>query len=227
MDHTSLFIKMRRYLFLVIFILVLSDLPAQNVFKKILIETSLGDITIVLFEETPMHAENFLDLIKTGIYEDILFHRVINNFMIQTGDPTTRGADKGTLLGTGGPGHTVPAEFHPSLYHKKGALAAARQGDQTNPERASSGSQFYIVQGAVFTEDQLSQMEIRQMHIKFTEDQRQVYTNIGGTPHLDYEYTVFGEVIDGLDVVDKIAAVQTDENNRPLEDISLRMKIIE
>ncbi len=227
MYNTILFIK--RFLILIscILVLIATSISAQTAMNTVLIETSLGNIKIILYEETPFHSENFIKLIKEGIFNEILFHRVIKDFMIQTGDPDSRNAQKGQLLGSGDMGYTVPAEFHPELYHKKGAVAAARQGDNVNPEKASSGSQFYIVQGTVFSDAQLDQMESQGMHIKFTEEQRGIYKTIGGTPHLDYSYTVFGSVIEGLDVVDKIAAVKTDQYNRPLEDIKLIMKIID
>lgn len=168
-----------------------------------------------------MHADNFIKLVNNRIYNGVLFHRVIKDFMIQTGDPDSKKAPKGTLLGTGGVGYTVPAEFHPDLYHKNGAIAAARQGDQTNPNRESNGSQFYIVQGEVFTDEYLDQMENSCAHIKFTAEQRMVYKAVGGTPHLDYAYTVFGEVIEGFEVIDIIAAEPVDERDRPLDDVKI------
>jgi len=227
MYNTILLIK--RFLILTLFIpaLISNTISAQTAMNTIQLETSLGNIKIILYEETPFHSENFIKLIKDEVYNGILFHRVIADFMIQTGDPDTKNAQKGQLLGSGDMGYTVPAEFHPELYHKKGAIAAARQGDQVNPEKASSGSQFYIVQGTVFSDAQLDQMESQDMHIEFTEEQREIYKTIGGTPHLDYAYTVFGMVVEGLDVVDKIAAVQTDQYNRPVEDVKLSIKIIE
>ena len=227
MCNTILFIKRLLAFITLITVLINNPISAQTALNTILIETSLGNIKIILYEETPFHSENFIKLIKEGVYNDILFHRVIEDFMIQTGDPGSRNAQKGQLAGTGGVDYTVPAEFHPGLYHKKGALAAARQGDNVNPEKASSGSQFYIVKGTVFSDDQLDQMEARGMHIKFTEEQRDIYKTIGGTHHLDYAYTVFGSVVEGLDVVDKIAAVQTDQYNRPLEDVRLSINIID
>jgi peptidyl-prolyl cis-trans isomerase B (cyclophilin B) len=212
------------------FLYLLTMLPGisgQTVYKKICIETSYGSMNLVLYNETPMHSENFVDLVKKGLYDGVLFHRVINNFMIQAGDLSTRSDLKGQAAGSGDITYTIPAEFHPALYHKKGALAAARQGDNVNPERASSGSQFYIVQGTKFTKAQLDQMEQQQMHIRFTPEQRRIYTEVGGTPHLDYSYTVFGQVVDGLDVIEKIAAVPTDQNDRPLEDIKIKIRIID
>ena len=175
----------------------------------------------ILYSETPMHAENFVKLAQEGYYDGQLFHRVISGFMIQTGDPNSKTAKKGQLLGGGGPGYTIPGEFHPSLYHKKGALATARQGDQVNPNKESSGSQFYIVQGEVLSDAQLNAMEANGSHIKFTPEQRTIYKTIGGTPHLDYTYTVFGEVVEGLEVIDKIASVPTDRMNRPFDDVKI------
>ncbi len=202
-------------------------LNSQTPDKMVLIKTTMGDIKITLYEETPLHAENFVKLVKEGFYNDQFFHRVINNFMVQAGDPDTKTAQPGDPVGSGGPGYTVPAEFNAQLYHKKGAIAAARQGDNVNPQRASAGSQFYIVVGTVLTEDQLKQLEAQDMHIPFSDEQIKAYSTLGGTPHLDYAYTVFGEVVEGLDVVDKIAAVQTDGSDRPVEDIKFTMKIID
>ncbi len=199
---------------------ILNAFP-QTAAHTILIETSKGKMKCILYKQTPMHADNFIQLVQDGFYNDLLFHRVIKDFMIQTGDPGSKDAAKGVRLGSGGPGYTVPAEFHPDLYHKKGALAAARQGDQANPNRASSGSQFYIVQGKVFSDEQLDQIENAGSHIKFTDEQRMFYSTIGGTPHLDYGYTVFGEVTDGFDVIDAIASEPTDNMDRPLENIKI------
>jgi peptidyl-prolyl cis-trans isomerase B (cyclophilin B) len=194
---------------------------SQTASHTLLIETSKGNIKCILYEQTPMHAYNFIKLVNDGFYNGVLFHRVIKDFMIQTGDPDSKNAKKGARTGSGGPGYTVPAEFHPDLYHKKGALAAARQGDQVNPNRESNGSQFYFVQGKVFSEEQLDQMENAGSHIRFTHKQRTVYKFIGGTPHLDYGYTVFGEVTDGLEVIDAIASEPTDNMDRPLENIKI------
>ena len=185
----------------------------------VLFQTSKGVIKVKLYNETIMHRDNFITLVSEGYYNGLLFHRVIKDFMIQTGDPQSKNAQPGEALGNGGPDYTIPAEFYAPLYHKKGALAAARSGDNVNPNRESSGSQFYIVQGKKYTLDQLQSMENSKKHIPFTEDQKIAYTTLGGTPHLDYAYTVFGEVIEGLPVVDAIALAATDERNRPLENI--------
>ncbi len=187
---------------------------------NLIIRTDKGDINIVLYNETPEHRDNFIKLAGEGYYDGILFHRVINGFMVQAGDPHSRDAVPGEPLGSGGPGYTVPAEITEGLFHQKGAIAAARQGDNVNPERRSSGSQFYIVQGRVWTGEELDQME-QGMDTPFSAEQREKYTTVGGTPHLDGAYTVFGQVVSGLDVVDSIASAQTDGRDRPLEDISI------
>lgn len=240
------------------------------------ISTSAGDIQVRLFGDTPRHRDNFLKLVKEGFYDGVLFHRVINEFMIQTGDPDSKNAAPGKSLGTGGPGYTIESEIvYPRHFHRKGALAAARQGDQVNPERRSSGSQFYIVTGKAYNESQLKQME-RQMKmmqqqdifnrlaserrakimelrrnndqagiqklqeeliaitekeaaanpVALTPEQRKAYGTIGGTPHLDGQYTVFGEVTKGLDVVDKIQQVPTGAADRPLEDVKILKMIV-
>jgi peptidyl-prolyl cis-trans isomerase B (cyclophilin B) len=185
------------------------------------LETSLGTVKIKLYDETPQHKSNFMNLVKQGFYDGVLFHRVIQDFMIQTGDPDSKTARTGQALGTGGPGYTVPAEINSSLYHKNGAIAAARQGDEFNPARASSGSQFYIVQGQLYTEAQLRSMTSKGVHAPFTAAQVSSYTTVGGVPHLDDQYTVFGEVVEGMDVIDKIAAVPTDGRNRPVTDVKI------
>ena len=207
--------------------------PGKNMIVKI--ETSLGDIKVMLYNETPQHRDNFIKLINESFYEGTLFHRVIKEFMIQAGDPESKNAPAGKQLGAGGPGYTVPAEIvFPQFYHKRGALAAARQGDQVNPERNSSGSQFYIVEGKTFTDNELDMIEQRltmmlQMRtpFKFTDQQRLEYKTVGGTPFLDGQYTVFGEVIEGFDVLKKIAAVETRPGDRPVEDVKiLKVKVI-
>jgi cyclophilin family peptidyl-prolyl cis-trans isomerase len=187
----------------------------------VVLQTTKGLIKLKLYNETTMHRDNFIKLVSEGYYNGVLFHRVIKDFMIQAGDPQSKNSQPGKALGNGGPDYTIPAEFYAPLYHKKGALAAARSGDNVNPNRESSGSQFYIVQGKKLTLDQLQAMESSKKHIPFTDDQKLVYSTLGGTPHLDYAYTVFGEVIEGLEVVDAIALSATDERNRPLENIAI------
>lgn len=251
---------------------------------RILIHTDLGDMKVLLYNETPKHRDNFIKLIHDSTLNGTLFHRVIEGFMIQGGDPDSKNAQPGAMLGNGSMSYTLPAEFNPKLYHKKGALAAARMGDDVNPNKESSGCQFYIVHGRKFTDTLLNQAErrinapaplqvifneyvakpenaaIRDKFIrlqtekkmdslqilskqieptllaeaakhnpkpyKFSEEQRNVYKTIGGAPHLDNGYTVFGEVYEGLDVLDKIAAVQKDQNDRPLVDIHMKLSII-
>lgn len=239
-------------------------------------KTSMGDITLLLYNETPQHRDNFIKLVKEGFYEDVIFHRVINEFMIQGGDPNSKNADAGEALGNGGPGYTIPAEFNNKLHHKRGALAAARMGDNVNPNKESSGSQFYIVTGKKYTEEQLANFQKpREQQIKnkifndilsdpanakikkmvdgyvkvgnkaelqfimsslepkvneiyeqsgagYSAEQINDYLTIGGTPHLDANYTVFGEVIEGMDVVDQIQKVKTDGGNRPVEDVVIK-----
>ena len=239
---------------------------------RLKIKTSEGDIIIRLYDETPKHRDNFLKLAKEGYYNGTLFHRVIKDFMIQGGDPNSKNAPKGKVLGTSGPDYTIPAEFvYPQLFHKRGALSAARTGDEVNPERASSGSQFYIVWGKIYKSAALKQLE-RQMGIQqeqdvfnqlakqhhdeimnlrcnrdhvglqtlqdklieetkekcksqgkptFTLEQNEAYTTLGGTPFLDNQYTVFGEVEEGLDIVERIQNCQTDRNDRPSEDVRI------
>ena len=178
---------------------------------KVLISTEYGNIILKLYNETPLHRDNFIKIAKEGFYDGLLFHRVIDMFMIQGGDPDSKWAEEGDILGNGGPGYTVPSEFHPNLYHKKGALAAARTN---NPEKASSGSQFYIVQGRVFSDLELAGIE-RKQGIKIPEAHKKVYQTTGGYPPLDQNYTVFGEVLEGMDVVERIAKLQADKSNRP------------
>lgn len=241
---------------------------------RVRIKTTLGDIIVRLYDETPLHRDNFLKLVKEGYYDGTLFHRVIKDFMIQGGDPDSKGAPKGKTLGMGGPDYTIPAEFSPSLLHKRGALAAARQSDEVNPERRSSGSQFYIVWGKNYSEAQLRQLSKQiEMHKAQTiydilakkhrdermqlrrerktaelqalqerlmneatnlaksegglsEEQIKTYSTLGGTPHLDGQYTVFGEVEDGLDVVEKIQNAATGRGDRPIEDILMTMEVL-
>lgn len=187
---------------------------------KVLIETSMGNMTVVLYDETPEHRDNFIKLANQGFYEDLLFHRVINGFMIQAGDPDSKNAPANKPLGNGGPGYTIPAEFNTKYFHKKGALSAARTGDHINPEKRSSGSQFYIVQGMKYTDMQMDSME-KQLGRKFSKIERDTYYSLGGTPYLDTQYTVFGEVTKGLEIIDKIASVKTSANDRPVEDVKI------
>lgn len=198
--------------------------PGETKGQKVLISTDYGNMTVLLYDGTPKHRDNFIKLVKEGFYNGTLFHRVIKDFMIQGGDPDSKKAKAGQQLGIGGPGYTIEAEFRPEYYHKKGALAAARQGDQVNPERRSSGSQFYIVQGKKVTAAELNNM-VQSTGATYTADQINTYQNIGGTPFLDNQYTVFGEVIDGLDVIDKIAAANTGAGNRPVKDIKMTITL--
>lgn len=246
----------------------------------ITISTIYGDMKVKLYDETPLHKENFIKLVSEHFFDDLLFHRVIKDFMIQGGDPDSKNAKPEVMLGNGGPGYNIPAEFVPGLIHKKGALSAARESDQINPKKESSGSQFYIVQGRVFTNQELNILEAKmnqklkndimgkilmnpdnvtlrqrldsiknsgsqeammkfikdleplaekemamQNPFKFSDQQRKIYTTIGGTPHLDGNYTVFGEVIEGSNVIDSIAAVKTDKNDRPMTDVKMKIKL--
>lgn len=212
---------------LVITAIISVKTQAQDNNTLIKIETSMGNIVVRLYDETPLHRDNMKKLAGEGFYKDLIFHRVIKDFMIQGGDPQSRNAAKGQQLGNGGPGYTIRAEFNPSLIHKKGAVAAARLGDNMNPEKRSSGSQFYIVQGRKFSKDELLLMEQRKMHKPFTEEEIMIYTTLGGTPHLDGGYTVFGEVVEGLDVVDRISTVSTDSYDRPVDDIVFNISVID
>lgn len=244
------------------------------------IKTSYGDMVAILYDETPKHKANFIKLAKEHFYDSLLFHRVIQGFMIQGGDPDSKKAQPGQNLGTGGPGYTIDAEFVPSLFHEKGALSAARMGDNVNPGKASSGSQFYIVQGTVVSQEEINNLRYDQMQLmtglrkmfenpankalldslnqlyysgdmmayqqrlfalaprveketglkvikEIPEERIKAYTTVGGSPHLDDQYTVFGKVIKGLDVIDKIAAVQRDGNDRPLEDVRMTVTVEE
>jgi cyclophilin family peptidyl-prolyl cis-trans isomerase len=273
------------YFFLPVLFISLLSLGSKKPGKGdvlVLIETTKGNMKIRLYEETPAHRDNFVKLVKEDFYDSLLFHRVIQRFMIQTGDPDSRNADSSQRLGAGGPGYTLPAEINTGFFHKKGALAAARRGDQVNLDKRSSGSQFYIIQGEVFTKEKINQMEknmaIQQKNalamaymrdsadsdfmkkvkdaqakgdrqallaldnefkkiidalyqqqepFRFSDEQKTIYTTTGGSPHLDGTYTIFGELIEGFDVLDSIAAVKTDKLNRPLKDVMIiDMKIV-
>ncbi|MGN0234025.1 MAG: peptidylprolyl isomerase [Bacteroidaceae bacterium] len=195
----------------------------------VLIETSVGNIRVALSDDTPMHRNNFLRLVSKGYYDGTLFHRVIENFMIQGGDPDSKDAAPGVELGNGEPDYRIPAEFDlPFLYHWRGALAAARESDEYNPERESSGSQFYIVWGKKQKASDIRKVTdmLEEKGIKLTSHMIDEYMTRGGTPHLDGQYTVFGEVIEGLEVVGKIQGVKTDKNDRPIEDVRvIRMTV--
>jgi cyclophilin family peptidyl-prolyl cis-trans isomerase len=190
--------------------------------KKVMITTDYGTIILELYNKTSLHRDNFIKLVKQHFYDSLLFHRVIKGFMIQGGDPESKHAKEGQLLGEGSLKYTIPAELDTSLFHKKGALAAAREADADNPQKRSSSTQFYIVDGRTYSDAQMDKVE-EKVHIKIPENHRIIYSTIGGDPFLDMNYTVFGEVVSGLDVIDKIANTPTDENNRPLKNI--RMKI--
>lgn len=205
------------------FILVLAvffsfQLTAQNqeTETKVLIKTTYGNITVKLYNDTPMHRDNFIELIEKGWYNGSPFHRVIKNFMIQGG---------GNSDGRPDPGYTTPAEFRPNHIHKKGVLSAARQPDQVNPTRASSGSQFYLVQGQPFNDQQINSFSAKSGFV-YTEEQKQIYNTTGGTPWLDGGYTVFGEVVDGMEVIDLIAGVQTGRGDKPIEEVKMTMEIV-
>jgi peptidyl-prolyl cis-trans isomerase B (cyclophilin B) len=201
---------------------------SKQINKETMVEiiTDFGTMRFKLYNETPLHRDNFIKLAKEGYFNGTLFHRVMNGFMIQGGDPNSKTAAADAPLGNGGPGYTIPAEFNPLFFHKKGALAAARLGDQMNPEKASSGSQFYIVQGKQVTEAEINMTEMRKP-FKYTPEQKALYSSLGGTPFLDGDYTVFGEIISGMDVIDKIAAVATNPANRPLENVKMTVKLVD
>lgn len=221
------FMKMKKIVSLCLFLLVLNTSYAKKIKNQyVRITTTKGECVVMLYNQTPLHRDNFVKLTKEGYFNGTLFHRVINRFMIQGGDPDSRNAKPGVLLGDGGPKYTIPAEFVDSLFHKKGVLAAAREGDDINPQKASAGSQFYLVQGKVFTDDQLNQLEQRRLKHKIPAYQREVYKTLGGTPHLDQNYTVFGEVVKGISLIDEVAQVATDKNDRPTEDISMTISLL-
>lgn len=227
----------KRFLLLTVILLYLTGLSfgQKNKYAKkdslVEITSSYGTIVVRLYPETPLHRSNFLKLAGEGFYDSTTFHRVIKEFMIQGGDPYSKDPKKKNMAGQGGPGYTIPAEIKPEFFHKKGVLAAARLGDQVNPKKESSGSQFYIVHGKPYSGDELQRMETGMMqkrpNFQFSEAQKQAYQEVGGSPWLDGEYTVFGEVISGLDVVDKIASTEVNRrNNRPNKDISISAKVL-
>jgi cyclophilin family peptidyl-prolyl cis-trans isomerase len=267
--------KILQYSFFAIFAFTLScksSINDENTY--VLIETEFGNMKIKLYNETPKHKENFIKLINKGYYNDLIFHRIIKDFMIQGGDPDSKNAQVGKKIGNGGPGYTIPAEFNSKFFHKKGALSAARLGDPINPEKASSGSQFYIVQGKKYDDIELNNLEkmmnskkkqiafgkylnenpellvqiqsfqeknelskvdsifnivktsTKYEDFKFSKEARKAYKEIGGTPFLDGEYTVFGEIVEGIFVIDKIAELEKDQNNRPLKNIKMKITVI-
>lgn len=239
--------------------------------RYVKISTDVGDIVIKLYNETPKHTENFIKLTEENFFDGLIFHRVIKDFVVQGGDPETKNAEPGKLYGEKDAGYLIDAEIVDTIYHKRGVIAMAREGDDVNPEKKSSSSQFYLVVGKVFTEEELNKLEdklnkklrektekklydsllgsqsnlnpkflnevtqkvsiladsiMKVKHIKFNENQRKIYTTVGGIPHLDGNYTVFGEIVEGYDVVEKISQVQTDSNDRPLKDIKFKVRIV-
>ena len=226
---------MRNIYFLILIVSIFALQPFKaDTFKKskknkeilVKVHTNKGEFIVKLYNETPLHRDNFLRLVNEGYYDSLLFHRVIEGFMIQGGDPDSKNASPGQMLGNGGPNYTIPAEFNSSLIHKKGALAAARTADYINPKKESSGSQFYIVQGRTLDSIQLNNICLKTKQ-SYTDSQKEIYQNLGGTPHLDGSYTVFGEVGDGLHIIDSIAAVKTNQADRPIEDVRIiSMKIV-
>lgn len=267
----------KKFSLLFILIAIMTNINAQEKEPLVLIETDYGNIKVKLYNETPLHRDNFLKLANEGFYKDLLFHRVIKDFMIQGGDPQSRNASDSISLGAGDLKYTIPAEIvYPKYFHKKGALAAARTGNEVNPERESSSTQFYIVTGKKYSDKELTKMEnakveqakqriynslqsenkskIKEFYSSsdldglaafrqglytqaeaeaiaknpaFTSEEREAYKNLGGSPHLDGEYTVFGEVVEGLDVLDKIQKVKTGANDRPQENIKMNVVVIE
>lgn len=213
---------------LLIGILSSFHLQAQEVETLVLIDTDMGKIKVKLFNDTPLHRDNFIKNVKEHRYDGLLFHRVIKQFMVQGGDINSKDAPIEQHLGDGDPGYTIPAEIvYPKYFHKRGMLCAARTSDDENPERASSGTQFYIVTGKFYTEMELDKME-KAENRTFTPEERQAYMLEGGAPHLDNKYTVFGEVIKGMKVVDKIQFVETNEDDRPLKNIKIKtMKVVD
>lgn len=214
---------MRTTFTLLLFLCLNTVFAAKPEHQYVRLKTDQGECIIMLYNNTPLHRDNFIKLVKKGFYNGTLFHRVIKSFMIQGGDPDSKGAPADKELGNGDVGYTIPAEFRDSLFHKKGALAAARDD---NPEKASSGCQFYLVQGKKFTDPQLDSLEIKRLHFKLPLWQREVYKRIGGSPHLDKRYTVYGEVVRGLSLIDTVALVPTDKKDRPLADIKMTVTLL-
>jgi cyclophilin family peptidyl-prolyl cis-trans isomerase len=219
-------LNMKKLIFLFLSFYCLQAIAAKPKNQYVKIETDKGTVFIKLYNETPLHRDNFIKVAKSGLYNGTLFHRVIKEFMIQGGDPDSKGASPEASLGNGGLKYTVPAEFKDSLFHKKGVLAAAREGDSSNPTKASSSTQFYIVQGKIWNDSTLNVTEEKRLKFKIPEWQRQVYKTIGGTPHLDRNYTVYGEVVKGLEMVDAIANEGTGKGNRPIVDVKMTVTVL-
>jgi peptidyl-prolyl cis-trans isomerase B (cyclophilin B) len=215
---------MKKVLFLLLTLVSFSAFAKKPQHSYVRISTPKGECIVMLYNETPKHRDNFLKLAKQGAFNNTLFHRVIKAFMIQGGDPDSKTAKPGQMLGEGDLGYKVDAEFRDSLFHKKGVIAAARDD---NPTKASSASQFYLVQGKVFADEELDRLEqTRLQGRKIPASQRQAYKTIGGTPHLDQNYTVYGEIVKGIEMIDAIANVPTDANNRPLEDVRMQVSVL-
>ncbi len=214
---------MKKLLLFCLVFLSVSSFAAKPKHRYVRIVTDKGECIVMLYNQTPLHRDNFLKLTKERFYDGTLFHRVIQNFMIQGGDPDSRNAGSGTTLGEGDVGYQVPAEIRDSLFHKKGVLAAARDD---NPEKASSGCQFYIVHGKTYSDAQLDGIEAKRLLFKLPEAHRSVYKTLGGSPHLDRNYTVFGEVVKGLELVDSVATMKTDDKDRPAMDVKMEISIL-
>lgn len=219
---------MKKLYLLVLFLVgcTLSSVYGQIASQKVLITTSLGSVEILLYEDTPLHKNNFIKLVREGFYKDLLFHRIIPEFMIQGGDPDSKNSTPKQRLGDGDLNYTVKSEISAEHIHKRGALAAARMPDDINPEKASSACQFYLVQGRLYSESDLSEVEKRN-EIQYSEKQKEIYKTIGGVPRLDGKYTVFGEVISGFETIDKIAALDRDKNDRPLQNVAMDIILLE
>ena len=224
--HTNRFDMKKIFLAILLLVAQLPLVAQEDTLRhEVLLETTKGNILLALYNETPKHRDNFLKLTREGFYDGVLFHRVIQNFMIQSGDSASRHAQPGQLLGDSKENYQIPAEIlYPKLFHKRGALAAAREGNDVNPQRESSMSQFYIVYGRRYTDEMLDKMQARldtTSHVVMSPGIGDAYKKYGGTPHLDNGYTVFGEVLEGMDVVREIQWVDTDKNDRPKEDVRI------
>ena len=208
-----------------VFALTFSLLAHSQDRVKVKISTKYGDMVAELYDETPIHRDNFIKLVKEGFYDGTLFHRVIPGFMIQGGDPVSKDDTQNKRIGNGGPGYTLPAEFNSQFFHKKGALAAARMGDAVNPKKESSGSQFYIVEGQVYDNSTID-LFAKRMGTELSPAQKKAYTTVGGTPYLDANYTVFGELVEGLEIISIISNVTRDKNNLPKDKVIMNISIV-